>query len=202
MKKLLGFILSILALSSCTFAINMPTMDSNMTWQTWTAFFSSWVCRDWWKEYYRTRHNYVGDSFTLMDSYQNNNSYYYIFDTSSKVTVTDPYNVLNFNGGWNFKWKSTWKPADEYQVIFARKTWSIKTWNILNGWYNGWIAAQVAFNLKRWAFYRNYPWGTNYTLKWTLSDGSQHQDHWHLTQSTLKVSADILRPSQLMHVTS
>jgi hypothetical protein len=57
-------------------------------------------------QYYRTWHNYIGDDFTLVDTHQSNDGYYYIYDTSSTVTVVDPYNVFNFSGDNNFKWKS------------------------------------------------------------------------------------------------
>ena len=182
MKKLLWFILSVLVMISCTFAINQPAIDSNITLETWNSFYSSYQCRDW-HEYYITSHNYVGDSFFLEDTFRANDGYYYIFDTSSTVEVIDPYNVFNFNGDNNFKWKSNWKPIESIveEVIFVQKEWSIKTWNILNWWYNGWIAAQIAFRLKRWAFYHPWVGGTRYDIiRLPYWSTQQQTDYWHL----------------------
>ena len=182
MKKLLWFILSILAMISCTFAINQPTIDSNITKETSNSFYPRSQCRDW-HEYYITSHKYVGDNFFLEDTFRANDGYYYIFDTSSIVTVADPYNVFNFNWDNNFRWKSNWKPVvnNLNEVIFVQKEWSIKTWNILNWGYNGWITAQISFNLKRGAFYHQWAGGTRYDITRLPYGGTQQQsDYWHL----------------------
>ncbi len=182
MKKLLWSMLSVLAMVSCTFAINQPTINSNITKETSNSFYSSSQCRDW-HEYYVTSHKYVGDNFFLEDTFRANDGYYYIFDTSTIVTVADPYNVFNFNGDNNFKWKSNWKPTESTveEVIFVQKEWSIKTWNILNWGYNGWITAQISFNLKRGAFYHPAIGGTTYYISWLPFWGTQQQnDHWRL----------------------
>ena len=180
MKKLLGFILSALAMVSCTFAINQPSIGSNITKNTSNSFFSANQCYDWW-QYYLTWHNYVGDSFVFEDTFRaSDTGYHYIFDNSSTITVSDPYNVFNFNGGSNFSWKSNWKPKYvspyPYEVIFVQKAWSFKIWSLPNWWYNGWVTAQISVRLKRGAFYENSN-GTNYTISWFPFGWTSQQSH-------------------------
>lgn len=177
MKKLFWFIVSIMAMVSCTFAINMPNIGDNISKQTSNQLFSSSQCYDWWYQYYHTWHNYIGDSFTLVDTHQTNDGYYYIYDNSTTVTVVDPYNVFQFNWNNNFTWKSNWKPSSVYKVTFVQKNWSFKMWNIVTWWYNGWITAQVAFRLKRGAYSLvSWPNGSKYTLYWFPYGGTQQQN--------------------------
>jgi len=125
---------------------------------------------------YMTQNYYVWDSFYIFDNHWwDSNGYAYIYDTSSRVLIRDPYNVFDFDDV--FRFESNGKPTWVYNVKFVENSWNFLPWTLASSLpnVNGWaLVAQIVFNLNRQWFHIAW-WSASYSMSYRpMPNGPQN----------------------------